>query len=75
MIVDNSQMIERLDALAKSQGLSRNKLLLACGVKEYVGNLQKGRLPKVDTIDKIADYCNVSVDYLLGRTDNPEVNR
>ena len=22
-----------------------------------------------------ADYFNVSVDYLLGRTDNPEVNR
>lgn len=24
---------------------------------------------------KIADYLNCSVDYLLGRTDNPEVNR
>ena len=24
---------------------------------------------------KIADYFDVSVDYLLGRTDNPKVNR
>ena len=23
----------------------------------------------------IADYFNVSVDYLLGRTDNPDMNR
>lgn len=23
----------------------------------------------------IADYFNVSIDYLLGRTDNPEINR
>lgn len=23
----------------------------------------------------IADYFNVSVDYLLGRTDNPEINK
>ena len=24
---------------------------------------------------KLADYYNVSVDYLLGRTDNPKMNR
>ena len=24
---------------------------------------------------RIADYLDVSVDFLLGRTDNPEVNR
>lgn len=27
--------------------------------------------PKQDKIQKIADYFNVSVDYLLGRTDDP----
>lgn len=31
--------------------------------------------PKTDTLIKIADYLNVSIDYLVGRTDNPEVNR
>ena len=24
---------------------------------------------------RVADYFNVSIDYLLGRTENPEVNR
>lgn len=24
---------------------------------------------------ELADFYNVSIDYLLGRTDNPEVNR
>ena len=28
-----------------------------------------------DMLVKIADYFNVSVDYLLERTDNPEINR
>lgn len=28
-----------------------------------------------DTLVAFADYFNVSVDYLLGRTDNPEINR
>ena len=27
------------------------------------------------TLYAIADYLNVSADYLLGRTDKPEVNR
>ena len=28
-----------------------------------------------DKSDIFADYLDCSVDYLLGRTDNPEINR
>ena len=31
--------------------------------------------PNFVALIKIADYFDVSVDYLLGRTDNPKVNR
>ena len=31
-------------------------------------------LPNGETLIKLADYFNCSVDYLLGRTDNPEIN-
>lgn len=31
--------------------------------------------PDFTSLVKIADYLDVSVDYLLGRTDNSEVNR
>lgn len=30
--------------------------------------------PPYDTLIKIADYLNVSTDYLLGRTDDPTFN-
>ena len=34
--------------------------------------MKKGN-PKADNLQKIADYFNVSTDYLLGRTDNPRI--
>ena len=33
------------------------------------------RIPPTETLIVLADFYNVSVDYLLCRTDNPEVNR
>jgi len=30
---------------------------------------------KLDYLKKLADYLDCSVDYLLGRTEEPEVNR
>ena len=32
-------------------------------------------IPLSTTLLALADYFNVSLDYLCGRTDNPEVNR
>ena len=31
--------------------------------------------PNIRNLVALADYFNVSLDYLTGRTDNPEVNR
>lgn len=35
----------------------------------------EGTLPNGETLIKIANYLNCSVDYLLGRTDNPDINK
>jgi len=32
------------------------------------------RKPDFDGLTAIADFFNVSVDYLIGRTDNPNIN-
>ena len=37
--------------------------------------MYNGSMVKGDSLARIADYLDCSVDYLLGRTDNPEVNR
>ena len=41
-----------------------------------ISDWKSGRsIPSAIKLDILADYLNCSVDYLLGRTDNPEVNR
>ena len=40
-----------------------------------ISNIRRGDIKSVETFMTIADYLDCSVDYLLGRTDNPEVNR
>lgn len=39
--------------------------------KDIITNMNKGSLPSCDKLAKIADYLDISVDYLLGRTDEP----
>ncbi len=32
------------------------------------------RIPPTETLMILADYYNVSMDYIMGRTDNPQIN-
>lgn len=51
------------------------ELTAATGISPgNISDWKKGRSkPSIDTIIKIADYLNCSVDYLLGRTDIPSI--
>ena len=33
------------------------------------------RIPPTETLLLLADFFNVSIDYLLCRTDNPQINK
>lgn len=33
------------------------------------------RVPPTETLVRLADFFDVSIDYILCRTDNPDVNR
>lgn len=33
------------------------------------------RIPPTETLITLADYYNVSMDYIMGRTDKPEINK
>lgn len=40
-----------------------------------MSSMYHGKIIASDSLARIADYLDCSVDYLLGRTDNPEINR
>lgn len=41
-----------------------------------ISDIERGyRLTTIDKIVELADFFDVSIDYLVGRTDNPEINK
>lgn len=74
MYISNN-VAEKIKILAKSKGISVKKLLEDVGLGFNTMSNMKTSMPKADNLAKIADYLDCSVDYLLGRTDIPEVNK
>lgn len=67
------QTFDRIKELAQKQGLSINLLEEKLGYsRNTIYNLKNSK-PSTERISEIADYFNVSTDYLLGRTDNPRI--
>ncbi|AOD26534.1 helix-turn-helix domain-containing protein [Streptococcus thermophilus] len=65
--------LEKIKELAQKQGISLQKVAEDLGYSiNYLYTL-KEKTPKSDRLQQIADYFNVSTDYLLGRTDNPSI--
>lgn len=68
---------ERIKELRIAQGMSQDAVGQIIDVKRYsVCGYEKGKnFPDVPGLIGLADYFGVSTDYLLGRTDDPEVHQ
>ena len=68
---------ERFVDMLQNNNITAYKIAKETGISQgLMGEYKKGiKLPTIQNLVKIADYLDCSVDYLLGRTDNPEVNR
>lgn len=74
----SSQMVAlTIKKFAKSKNIKIGDMLSECNLnKNTLATMQgRGYLPSAETICKIADYLDCSVDYLYGRTNNPEINK
>lgn len=66
-----------LRALRKSHGLSQLSLQMKTGIEQaLLSKYETGaRIPPTETLLILSDFYGVSIDYILKRTENPEINR
>ena len=72
-----STFSERIKALRLEKNLTQAQLGEIIGVKHFsIYSYEKGRAcPEMKGLVALADYFEVSMDYLAGRTDKRETNR
>lgn len=70
----NSNFAENLIELRTAANLTQQKLADILGLKDStIVGYEKGRIkPSLDVIEKLADLFGVSIDFLLGRTQEKE---
>ncbi len=66
-----------LKKIRKAKGVTQKQLAIDIGASERgIQQYELGeRKPTYDMLIALADYFDVSLDYLTGRTDNPQINR
>ena len=67
----------RLKELRKKNHISQAKLAIEMNIAQNTISQYENEIRHADydILIAIADYFDVSVDYLLGRTDNPKMNK
>jgi len=70
-------MQNRLRELRKGRKLTQLSLQMKTGIEQaLISKYETGeRIPPTETLVILADFYNVSIDYILCRTDNPQINR
>lgn len=68
---------ERLKELRLAKGLTQMQVSQSTGMSllGYQRYEYGSREPAYNKLLALADYFDVSLDYLVGRTNNPEVNK
>ena len=68
-------LFERTKEISKKRGMSLQDAAKSAGIGINSIYQWKKQTPSVDRIKLVADVLNVSVDYLLGNTDDMHVNK
>ena len=70
-------METKLKELRQNRGLTQINVQMNTGIEQaLLSKYESGtRVPPTETLLVLAEYYNVSIDYILCRTDVPEVNK
>lgn len=70
-------MKNNLKALRKEKGYTQIAVQMKTGIEQaLLSKFENGeRVPPTETLIRLADFYNVSIDYILCRTDVREINK
>lgn len=70
-------LAQRLKQCRQDCGLTQREVAIYCDITEkaYQNYELMTREPKLEILIKIAEQFHVSMDYLVGRTDNKQMNK
>jgi len=70
-------MENNLKQLRKSRGYTQIAVQMKTGIEQaLLSEFENGeRIPPTETLVRLADFYDVSIDYILCRTDVPEINK
>lgn len=68
-------MNNNLKKLRKSRGYTQIAVQMKTGIEQaLLSKFENGeRVPPTETLIRLADFYQVSIDYILCRTDNPSI--
>lgn len=75
MLYKSTEIANRIRLTVQGKPLTLKKMLEDVGLGFNAMSHMNTSYPRSDNLAKIADYLDVSMDYLMGRTDNPNINR
>lgn len=69
--------MENLRIIREKRNINQQKIAVELEIsQESISKYENGNaFPSREILIKLADYLNCSIDYLLGRTDNPILNK
>ena len=70
-------MKTNLKTLRTKKGLTQIALQMETGIEQaLLSKFENGeRVPPTETLIRLAEFYNVSIDYILCRTENSEINK
>lgn len=70
-------MKNRLKELRKNRGYTQVSVQMQTGIEQaLLSKFENGdRIPPTETLIRLADFYDVSIDYILCRTNKPEINK
>lgn len=70
-------MVNNLRKLRKERKLTQVELQMRTGIEQsLLSKFENGeRVPPTETLIILADFYNVSIDYILCRTENSQINK